>query len=413
MSGEPENEEPALDPSDSKYVELFVDSGKEKDDDVNWDQLAAEDPESRDEIEALSEFDRIRTAYLNALAGGLALSDSQVERASQAKDAPKPTGGKDVSFRDRVNAAPRQIGDYEVLGEVGQGGFATVFRARDEKAGRDVAIKILNSRRDLSDEVVKRFLREARNLAKLRHENIVQIYHVIDENSDLGLCMEYIAGQSLEEYLSKQKKLAPEEVASIGVDICGALSEVQKAGLIHRDIKADNIMREESGGRIVLMDFGISRSADPQTRVTATGVLIGTPLAMAPEQYEFLDVDARTDVYSTGCLLYRMITGQHPVDGYTMEEIRRKVLGADYPPISEIVPEISPALEAIIAKAMSKDPNRRYQTADEMGAALSSWKQDPNAVVTEKSKLPMAVILLLVAILGVLIAILVSSFLGD
>ena len=343
-----------------KYFELFADFSK-----TDWEALQTEDSEAQSEIGFLAAMDKIRSAY---------------------ESSPPATS---------------RIAGYRVIEEIGRGGFAKIYRAEDEQARREVAPKILKSRREMSEEVVARFLREARALAKMRHDNIVRIYHVIDDGNTLGLCMELISGESLDETLSRKGPLTPEEVGSIGHDLASALVDVHKAGFIHRDVKAQNVIRDKES-RVVLMDFGISRSKNPASEITARGVLVGTPLAMAPEQYEFRPVDERTDIYALGCLLYRLLTGEYPVSGESMEEIRRKVFDSDYPKIREVRPDVPEDLARVVERAMNRAPNKRHQSAARMRDALRKWAPD----AAQKANYPTSVIVLLSAILVALLGIL-------
>ncbi|MBN1441517.1 MAG: serine/threonine protein kinase [Planctomycetes bacterium] len=386
-----------------RYYALFTESRE-----VDWRRLAGDDPECRREIEVLGMLDRIRAAYR-------ATGDGDATRTvawdgSAPRPAARPDDGPPV---------PPCVRGYRILGIVGQGGFATIYRAEDEKTGREVALKVLKPGLDLSSDITARFLREARALARLENPNIVRIYHVIDENGKLGLSMELIAGETLEQVLKKAGRLEPRAAARIGADLAAALDVVHEAGFIHRDIKCENVMREK-GGRIVLMDFGISRSIDPTTRVTATGVLVGTPVAMAPEQYEFQEADRRTDVYSLGCLLYRLLAGRHAITGDTVGEIRSRVLEADYPPLEELRPDVPADLAAIVKRAMRREPKRRYESARDMRDALRGWLHrecgEGEAPPPRRQPFPTAVVVLLGAILAVLagiLAMLIRQAMGD
>lgn len=274
----------------------------------------------------------------------------------------------------RQGALP-EIESYDIQEEVGSGGFARIFRAVDTRTGRTEALKLIRRRRRLSDEVVQRFLREARALAAVDHENVVRIYHVIDSEGMLGLCMEFIEGQTLARRIEKDGPLRAGEVARIGVSVCRAIAEVHRAGFIHRDIKAENVMEEAESGRIVLMDFGVTRAMHPTTHLTTTGALVGTLLAMAPEQFELQDVDERTDIYALGCLLYFLATGKHAVSGTSVEDIREKVLAGSVTPLSVERPDFPTPLCEIVRHAMRPDPRRRFQSAAEMESKLQEWRE--------------------------------------
>src|SRR5690606_13764372 len=227
--------------------------------------LFANAPAANEEIRALAEIAMIRTAYGEVFREVEAQIRAQEDESGGAGEGPEPA------------VAPSQFGGYRLVELLGAGGFAKVWRARDERTERDVALKILPDRRELPPEVVLRFLREARALARMNHANIVRIHHVIEERQALGLCMELIAGETLRSYLERRGKLSADETALIGIDVANALAEVHRAGFVHRDVKVENIMREDTG-RVILMDFGITRALESESRVTATGVLIGTPV---------------------------------------------------------------------------------------------------------------------------------------
>ncbi len=385
-----ENKEQAAD----NYYDSFIDAQN-----VDWEEAIVNDPRSRDDLNFLSTINKIKTAY----------KENPVQELEDLKAQLPPLSG---SSGDLGGSFPSVKG-YEIEEEIGRGGFATIYRARDIKAGRKVALKILRNRHELTPAALARFLREAHALAALRHDNIVHIYHVIDEDEVLGLSMEFIDGDNLNDYLTDNGPMEARGVAQIGADLCRALTEVHKAGYIHRDIKTENVMRDRSG-RIVLMDFGLTRSTNPDSRVTETGVLVGTPLTMAPEQYEFKDVDARTDVYALGCLLYRLSTGNHVVEGKSMEELRRKVLSGDIPPISDTQPGYPVSLTKIISKAMSVKPAKRYPSTREFEKALTSWIQahDPSQAPkadgeSSEASPSLSIVFILGGILIVLVAILI------
>ena len=344
---------------DRELFDLFVEAK-----DVDWNEIESarggKDPTAR----FLADIDRIRAAFEHSAAE--AAEDSAVFRNRL-----EPAGDADASTQMPSGEFPH-ISGYEIIDEIGSGGFARIYKARDVRSERIVAVKLLRRRLGLRPEAVARFLREARALARLNHPSIVRIYHVIEEDELLGLSMEYIDGHTLREVLDEETCLSAREVASAGLDLCEALDAVNGAGFVHRDIKPENVMREE-GGRIVLMDFGLTRSFDTDSKLTGTGILVGTPLAMAPEQYEFKEVDARTDLYALGSLLYRLATGSCHVEGSTMQEIRDKVLSGNHAPVELLRSDFPPSLARIIAKSMETDPHRRYSSAAKMKTALANW----------------------------------------
>jgi serine/threonine protein kinase len=361
-------------PDEEPWLELFV-SG----DSVDWSAALdeAHGPVTS-ALRGLADLARIRSAYDSAEQG----------ENDEAASTTRSDSSESRHWDSSVNGAESDLGrfgGYRVIEALGKGGFARVVRARDERMERDVALKVLPHRQDLPLEVVARFLREGRALGRLAHPSIVRIHHVIDDPHALGLCMEYIEGETLEEYASRRGQIGPDEAALIGIEVASALECVHRADFVHRDVKAGNVMREVTG-RIVLMDFGITRSMDSTSRVTATGVLIGTPLAMAPEQFEFREADARTDIYALGCLLYRLLAGRSPVEGDSVETIRDRVLEGKIPPLRALRPEIPPELEAIIFRAMHRRPERRFSSARALEDALQTWLTEYRPPRTGRSR---------------------------
>lgn len=287
---------------------------------------------------------------------------------------------KSLTLRAAEQRMPTLAGKYLVRESIGKGAFGHVYRALDRSTGREVALKLVQSRHAFSPNVAARFLREGRALQRLDHPGIVRIFELIRDKHSLGLAMEFVRGRSLEVNVTEDGPLTPAETARVGRDISAALGEVHRAGFVHRDVKAENIIRRPGTprqgvprpeGQAVLLDFGITRPVGNVTQLTAAGMLVGTPLSMAPEQLEFLPIDGRTDVYATGCLLYYLLTTRHPIEGHTMNDLRRRVLEGDYPKVRARRPDVPQALAEVVEKAMARDPDRRYRTAREMEDALT------------------------------------------
>jgi len=270
-----------------------------------------------------------------------------------------------------------RFGDYDVIEKIGHGAFGKVYRAWDSTADRQVALKILRSREDFPDDVVARFRREAQALAKINHKNIVRIYHVIQDQSTLGICMEFLTGKTLSQHLDDHGALPCQEVAQIGRALCSALGAVHAAGFVHRDVKGENLMilddPETTGRRVVLMDFGITRPLNDSAKLTAPGILVGTPVAMAPEQHESGTIDCRADIYAVGSLLYRLLTKQFPFTAISYPELRRKVLVGDYASITEHRADVPEELRNVIGRAMARNPDDRFQMAHDMERALEAF----------------------------------------
>ena len=260
-------------------------------------------------------------------------------------------------------------GEYEVLEELGRGGMAIVYRARDRQLERQVAIKVLPFTFAFDAEFVERFQREARTSAQLEHPNIIPIYRVGQTGRVIYFVMKYLRGGSLASVLADRRTLSPPEIRRILIDAGRALGYAARQGVVHRDIKPDNIMFDEFG-QSVLTDFGIAKAASGQ-RLTGTGMSIGTPHYMSPEQARAQATDGRSDLYSLGVVAYQCLTGRVPYDGDDSFSI-------GYKHITEPIPTPSLAsvderrLFEVIRRMLAKEPADRFQDCDELVAALQA-----------------------------------------
>ena len=263
-------------------------------------------------------------------------------------------------------------GRYIIEKPLGEGGFGRVFLAMHEGLKRKDVIKLLGADQSRSEDIKKRFLQEAQAIAKLSHPNIIEIKDVSEADGRPFYIMAYREGGSLEDLLQKEKKLSPERAIELTKGILNALYEVHKKGIIHRDIKPDNILLGEKGEPI-LIDFGIARMEEEsiQKPKTGTGMTIGTVTYMSPEQLEGKKIDIRTDLYSVGILLYELLTGEPPFKG-SLSSLIIKHTREPIPNISEKINNInfSPILEYVIKKACEKNPKDRYSSANEMKEGL-------------------------------------------
>ncbi|MDR2985664.1 MAG: Stk1 family PASTA domain-containing Ser/Thr kinase [Nocardiopsaceae bacterium] len=266
---------------------------------------------------------------------------------------------------------PRLLGGrYELDGIVGRGGMAEVYRARDLRLDRIVAVKTL--REDLArDQTFQaRFRREAQSAASLNHPSIVAVYDTGEDDSGMShvpyIVMEYVDGRTIRDLLRDDRRLLPERALEITDGVLRALDYSHRAGIVHRDIKPGNVMLNRQG-EIKVMDFGIARAvADTQATMTQTAQVIGTAQYLSPEQARGERVDARSDLYSVGCLLYELLTGRPPFMGDSPVAIAyQHVREAPVPP-SRVDPELPEWADAIVLRAMEKDPDERYQSAAEM-----------------------------------------------
>jgi serine/threonine-protein kinase len=259
---------------------------------------------------------------------------------------------------------------YEIGGVLGRGGMAEVHRGRDLRLGREVAVKVLRSdlARDPSFQV--RFRREAQAAASLNHPAIVAVYDTGEDRTASGatpyIVMEYVEGETLRDVLRREGRLDPQRAMQLSADICGALDFSHRNGIVHRDVKPGNVMITPDGA-VKVMDFGIARAvSDSAATMTSTAAVIGTAQYLSPEQARGESVDARSDVYSVGCLLYELVTGAPPFTGDSPVSVAYQHVREDPRLPSSINPVIPPTLDAILLKAMSKNPANRYQSAAEM-----------------------------------------------
>ncbi len=253
---------------------------------------------------------------------------------------------------------------YEFQKELGRGGMGVVYLARDRQLDRKVALKFLGSLVDQDEDFKQRFLREARSAAKINHPNIVAIYDISASEGKAYIAMEFIEGPNLFQYIRSKKKLEPREAANFMSQACAALGAMHQVGVVHRDIKPDNIVLAK-GGLVKIMDFGLAKSGD--SRITQANMVVGTPAYMPPEQARGKETDGRGDIYAMGLVLYEMLTGKTVFkDG---DILRRQV--QEVPPRPrEVDPNISTVLDNLIMKCLEKDPDKRYQKAEEVVAAL-------------------------------------------
>jgi serine/threonine-protein kinase len=277
--------------------------------------------------------------------------------------------------------AIKYLGKYEIIDRLGRGGMAEVYRGYQASLERYVAIKLLHPFLADDPEFKDRFEREARNVARLRHPNIVQVYdfEYDTNNESYYMVMELIDGQTLKDYLgdlhSKGERLSMREIIRITRGAISALAYAHARGMIHRDVKPANLMLD-SDGRIVLTDFGIAKIVTG-IQFTASGGLIGTPAYMAPEQGLGEQGDERSDLYSFGVILFQMCTGELPYDAEAPLAVILKHLNQPIPSIYNLNPDVPEAMAAVVYKAMAKDPDERYQTADELLNALDEIELDP------------------------------------
>jgi serine/threonine-protein kinase len=258
-------------------------------------------------------------------------------------------------------------GRYRIERKLGAGGMADVYLAEDQELGRRVAIKILNGRHANDAQFIERFRREAKNAAALNHPNIVSIYDRGEAEDTYYIAMEYLDGRTLKE-LIVGRGAAPINVAiEYARQILSALRFAHRHGIVHRDIKPHNVL-VDGEGRVKVTDFGIARAGTSQ--MTETGSIVGTAQYLSPEQAQGREVDQRSDLYSLGIVLYELLTGKTPFEGETPVEIAMKHLSNTPKPPSKLRPDVPPELDMVVMRALAKNPDERYQSADEMEGDL-------------------------------------------
>ncbi|MFD7694422.1 Stk1 family PASTA domain-containing Ser/Thr kinase [Streptomyces sp. NPDC059805] len=272
---------------------------------------------------------------------------------------------------------PRRLGGRYELGQVlGRGGMAEVYLAHDTRLGRTVAVKTLRADLARDPSFQARFRREAQSAASLNHPAIVAVYDTgedyIDNVSIPYIVMEYVDGSTLRELLHSGRKLLPERAMEMTIGILQGLEYAHRNGIVHRDIKPANVMLTRNG-QVKVMDFGIARAmGDSGMTMTQTAAVIGTAQYLSPEQAKGEQVDARSDLYSTGCLLYELLTVRPPFVGDSPVAVAYQHVREEAQAPSVFDPEITPEMDAIVLKALTKDPNYRYQSADEMRADIEA-----------------------------------------
>jgi beta-lactam-binding protein with PASTA domain/predicted Ser/Thr protein kinase len=260
-------------------------------------------------------------------------------------------------------------GRYRILRRIGSGGMADVYCAEDSHLGRQVAIKVLHRRFAQDQEFVERFRREAKSAAGLNHPNVVGVFDRGEHEGTYYIAMEFLTGRTLKDIVTAEAPLPQERVIDIGTQILEAAGFAHRHGVIHRDFKPHNVIVDDLGHAKVT-DFGIARAG--ASEMTETGSIMGTAQYLSPEQAQGHAVTATSDLYSIGVMLYEMLAGRLPFEGDSAVAVALKHLSEQPPPISQWRPDVHPALEAVVMAALAKDPTQRWQSAEDLAAALEA-----------------------------------------
>ncbi|MDQ2969755.1 MAG: protein kinase [Acidobacteriota bacterium] len=312
--------------------------------------------------------------------------------------------------------ARTRLGPYEILAQIGAGGMGEVYRAKDTRLGRTVAIKVLPSQQSKSEEVRQRFEREAKTISQLSHPHICALYDLGNQDGVAYLVLEFLEGESLAERLAKGP-LPLDQALRFGIQIADALEAAHRLGIVHRDLKPGNVMITKSGAKV--LDFGLAklREEEPQPAasrlsalatqnapLTSAGTILGTVQYMPPEQLEGKTTDARADVFALGATLYEMVTGKKAFSGGSQAALISAILNTEPPPLSSTQPMSPPALDRLIRTCLAKDPELRWQSARDVGLQLAAVADGVETAPAQPAKVSRRLSLWAATAAGVLVA---------
>jgi serine/threonine-protein kinase len=269
-----------------------------------------------------------------------------------------------------ADSPTNRVGKYELVERIGRGGMGVVYRGRDTVIGRPVAVKMLISDIDVSEEARERFFREARSAGQLAHRNIITIYDFGEENGRAYIVMELLSGEALSTLLTRRERFPLEQQGEIMARIAEGLAFAHARGIVHRDVKPANLFLT-TDGQLKILDFGVARIAS--SKLTRSGLIVGTPDYMSPEQVAGKPVDQRSDVFSAGTVFYQLLSGRRPFAAKNMPMVLQRVLTEQPVPLTDS--EAPAELAAIVMKALEKDPGQRYQRMVELLASLTKFVQ--------------------------------------
>jgi serine/threonine protein kinase len=288
------------------------------------------------------------------------------------------------------------ISHYRILKQLGAGGMGEVYFAEDTKLGRNVAIKFLRADSVVDEQAKKRFIREAQAAARLDHPNICAIHEVGDEEGQTFIVMQYVEGETLNIRI-QAKPLGLRESLALAMQIVDALTEAHSRGIIHRDIKPQNIMITPRG-QVKVLDFGLAKTiqesrhidsgAETESLITTPGAIVGTVPYMSPEQVRGEILDARSDIFSTGAVLYEMVSGKHPFACVNSVGTISAILTREPPSLADYVPDVPEELDRIVRKCLGKDLSRRYQSSQGLLVDLTKLERDLDSRTASSKNVP-------------------------
>src|SRR5688572_11530041 len=260
-----------------------------------------------------------------------------------------------------------QIGKYRIVGKIGQGAMGEVYKAHDAVLNRMVAIKTINADLGADETLRKRFQREAQSAARLNHPNIITVYDYGEERNKIYMAMELLEGTDLKQTIARRRPLSLDDKLEIMDQMCDGLAFAHAGDIVHRDLKPANI-HLLANGQVKIMDFGLARLGGSE--MTRTGMVMGTPHYMSPEQVRGERADSRSDIFSLGCVFYELLTYRKPFDADSMHAVLFKVMQEEPPPVTALVPDLPHVLQDLLDRTLAKDPNQRLQDAGQLRAAL-------------------------------------------
>jgi serine/threonine protein kinase len=334
---------------------------------IDWDTEKASRPDLTELLEELKKVETLAKVHgtapgpvAMASAAGVAVADADVTRYTDLPD----------QVDESISEQPNRWGPLRILEKIGEGGFGEVYRAFDPALQIEVALKLWRPG-EIGEDETERFLSEARKLARVRHPNVLTVHGAAEYDGRVGMWTDLLRGETLEERIAQGGTFSAKEASSIGIDICGALAAVHAAGLVHRDVKAANVMREQ-GGRIVLMDFGSGGELSAERTTLSGEPVFGTPIAMAPEQFETDTVGPAADIYSLGVLLFRLVSGRYPVEALTYLELKEKHSRREKLHLRDLRPDLPAEFVQVVERAIARESGDRFSSAGAMEQALAT-----------------------------------------